>query len=93
MISMPHTVITPDKDAVISEIDIAAPPERVFRAITDPEEVRRRSPELDFFEMDTRVGGRWSFEMSQPYKGIKIRSCGPLSVGSRRRRRQGLMSS
>jgi uncharacterized protein YndB with AHSA1/START domain len=79
MISMPHTIVTPDRDAVISEIDIAAPPKRVFRAITDPEEIRRRSPELDFFEMDTRVGGRWCFEMSQPYKGVsRIRHEGEI---------------
>ena len=28
--------ITPDQDAVVAEIFIAAPPERVFQAITDP---------------------------------------------------------
>jgi uncharacterized protein YndB with AHSA1/START domain len=71
---MPQTILSPDQDVIVSEIDIAAPPERVFKAITDPEEVMRRAPELDFFEMDTRVGGRWSFEMNceqKPYHGFR----------------------
>jgi uncharacterized protein YndB with AHSA1/START domain len=69
---MAITLITPDLDAIVSEIDIAAPPERVFKAISDPVEVRRRSPELDVFEMDPRVGGAWRLEMRppQPYKGF-----------------------
>jgi uncharacterized protein YndB with AHSA1/START domain len=69
---MATTIITPDNDAIVSEIDIAAPPERVFKSITDPEEIRRRSPELKVFEMDARVGGRWYLEMplKQPYKGV-----------------------
>jgi uncharacterized protein YndB with AHSA1/START domain len=29
---MPPTTVTPDLDAIVSEIEIAAPPERVFRA-------------------------------------------------------------
>jgi uncharacterized protein YndB with AHSA1/START domain len=30
------TTITADRDAIIEEIEIAAPPERVFAAISDP---------------------------------------------------------
>lgn len=36
MTMMPRAQITPDQDAVVTEIDIAAPPERVFQALTDP---------------------------------------------------------
>ena len=79
---MPNTIVTPDQDTIISEIDIAAPPERVFRAISDAAEIRRRSPELDVFEMDLRVGGQWFLEMnceSQPYKGFsRIRHDGEI---------------
>jgi uncharacterized protein YndB with AHSA1/START domain len=78
---MPNTIVTPDQDTIISEIDIAAPPERVFRAISDAEEIRRRSPELDVFEMDVRVGGRWLLEMNceKPYKGFsRIRHDGEI---------------
>jgi uncharacterized protein YndB with AHSA1/START domain len=62
-----------DLDEVVCEIDIAAPPERVFKAISDPADIRRRSPGLDIFEMDTRVGGKWLLEMTpgQPYRGVK----------------------
>ena len=32
---MAKTIITPDQDAVVSEIEIAAPPEHVFRALIE----------------------------------------------------------
>jgi uncharacterized protein YndB with AHSA1/START domain len=56
-------------DAVITEIDIDAPPERVFRALTDSAELtlwwgEEPSVELKVMEMDPRVGGRWRFEGS-----------------------------
>jgi uncharacterized protein YndB with AHSA1/START domain len=71
---MATSILTPDLDVIVSEIDIAAPPERVFKAISEPAEVRRRSPELDVYEMDPRVGGAWYFEMRppQPYKGFAV---------------------
>jgi uncharacterized protein YndB with AHSA1/START domain len=71
---MATTTVTPNHDTIISEIDIAAPPERVFKAISDATEVRRRSPELHAFEMDARVGGKWYLEMHppHPYKGFKV---------------------
>jgi len=70
---MAQTIVTPDHDVIVTEIDIAAPPERVFKAITDPDEIRRRSPELDIYESEPRVGGRWFFEMDcskNPYHGV-----------------------
>ena len=71
---MASTLITPDQDAIISEIDISAPPERVFKSLTDAAEIRRRSPELSAYEMDPRVGGKWYLEMRppQPYKGFDL---------------------
>jgi uncharacterized protein YndB with AHSA1/START domain len=44
---MTTTIVTPDQDAIVSEIQIAAPPERVFRAISDAGELKRwfTSPE------------------------------------------------
>jgi uncharacterized protein YndB with AHSA1/START domain len=66
--------VTPDHGTIISEIDIAAPPERVFKAISDADEIRRRGPNLGVFEMDTRVGGKWLLEMPcpKPYKGFEV---------------------
>jgi uncharacterized protein YndB with AHSA1/START domain len=71
---MATTIITPNQDAIVSEIDIAAPPERVFKAIADAEEVRRRAPELSLYEMDARLGGKWRLEMrpQQPYHGFSV---------------------
>ena len=63
---MRSTIITPDQDALISEIQIAAPPERVFEALTQSDQLARwwTTPEcpLEFFEMDARRGGRWHFK-------------------------------
>ena len=68
------TAITADQDAIVSEIDISAPPERVFKAISYAAEIRRRSPELSVYELDPRVGGKWRLEMRppQPYHGFKV---------------------
>jgi uncharacterized protein YndB with AHSA1/START domain len=51
-------------DAVTAEVEIAAPPARVFAALTDPRQLagwwgREPSVELVACEMDARPGGRW----------------------------------
>jgi uncharacterized protein YndB with AHSA1/START domain len=71
---MATAIITPDQDTIISEIDIAAPPDRVFDAIANPETVRRRAPQLDVYEMDLRVGGKWRLEMRvpKPHHGVSV---------------------
>jgi uncharacterized protein YndB with AHSA1/START domain len=61
---MTHTSVT-DQDAVVSEIHIAAPPERVFLAISDAQQLKRwfddASCKHKLWEMDARPGGRWRF--------------------------------
>jgi uncharacterized protein YndB with AHSA1/START domain len=52
---------------IVATVDIAAPRERVFRALTDPQELMQwwGSPETyraDAREADLRVGGRWRVE-------------------------------
>jgi uncharacterized protein YndB with AHSA1/START domain len=71
---MPPAIVTPDQDTIVSEIDIAAPADRVFQAICDPETVRRRCPYLDVFEMELRVGGKWHLEltMPKPHHGVSV---------------------
>ena len=66
---MATTQITPDNDAVISEIEIAAPPERVFQAlITRAQALQWGSNDLfkmTHWEMDARLGGAWRFVSQQ----------------------------
>lgn len=65
MTNTPSSQITPDHDAVITEIEIAAPPERVFRAIVDPDQALQWGGgdnfEIILWEMDPRPGGKWTF--------------------------------
>jgi len=62
---MTTATISSDQDSIVCEIEIAASPERVFRALTDAAEVRQwgNSPEfeLKIWEMDPRPGGKWRF--------------------------------
>jgi uncharacterized protein YndB with AHSA1/START domain len=56
---------TPNVDEIVSELQIAAPPERVFQALVDPRQVVKwwgqsgmyRATE---YHSDLRVGGKWS---------------------------------
>lgn len=60
------TTVTSEQDAIVSEIDISAPPERVFKALTDPAELQRwfTNPECPAksWEMDPRPGGHYRYE-------------------------------
>ncbi len=61
----PKSVVTADNDAVVAEIQIAAPPERVFHALTDERELIRwfnnaGCPDK-FWKMDARLGGQYGY--------------------------------
>jgi len=62
---MSKAIITPDQDAIIAEIDIAAPPSRVFEALTDPKQLLHwftdASCPVKFWRMDARLGGSYSY--------------------------------
>jgi uncharacterized protein YndB with AHSA1/START domain len=62
---MPIATITPDQDAVIAEIDISAPPSRVFEALTNPDQLLHwftdASCPVKFWKMDARPGGSRSY--------------------------------
>jgi uncharacterized protein YndB with AHSA1/START domain len=66
---MASTTITPDLDAVVSEIQITAPPERVFQALIDPKQVMSwwtsDDCQIESFSMDAKRGGRWSYDTKQ----------------------------
>jgi len=58
------------QDTITQEIDIAAPPDRVFKALTDAVELKEwwgkePSVELHHFEMDGRKGGFWTFDCTE----------------------------
>src|SRR5207302_9214604 len=61
---MSTVCITPDQDVIVAEIQIAAPPDRVFQAITDPQQVPQWWGQQDMYrvtswEGDLRPGGKW----------------------------------
>jgi len=62
---MATAIITSDQDAIVSEVEIAAPPERIFQALIDPAQAKQwgSSPSftMKIWEMDARPGGKWRF--------------------------------
>lgn len=61
---MATVTVTPDQDAVLAEIHIAAPVERVFAAISDPNQVKNWWGQKGKYrhtdsESDVRPGGKW----------------------------------
>ncbi len=64
---MATATLTPDQTTVLAEIFIAAPPERVFQAITDPVQLPRWWGQAGLYQitrttMDLRPGGKWRSE-------------------------------
>ncbi len=62
---MATVAITPDQNTVVGEIFIAAPPERVFQAITDPRQMPQWWGQQGVYRItewkgDVRPGGKWS---------------------------------
>jgi uncharacterized protein YndB with AHSA1/START domain len=57
--------ITPDNDSVITEIEIAAPPQRVFEALINRDQALQwgtgEAFEITLWDMDARPGGKWHF--------------------------------
>ncbi len=62
------------QDSVVTEIDIAAPPARVFAALTDVQQLKQwwisSICEEVVWKMDARDGGEWSFSTSPASKTI-----------------------
>jgi uncharacterized protein YndB with AHSA1/START domain len=61
---MPTTIHT-HEDAIITEIEIAAPAERVFTALTDGSQLMQWFSSLEcpakFWKMDARLGGKYGY--------------------------------
>ena len=61
---MATATVTPDQNTVIAEVFIAAPPARVFQAISDPTQLPRWWGQSGLYHvtkstMDVRPGGKW----------------------------------
>lgn len=61
---MATATLTPDQTTVLAEVFIAAPPERVFQAITDPAQLAKWWGESNLYRVtermsDLRPGGKW----------------------------------
>jgi uncharacterized protein YndB with AHSA1/START domain len=62
---MATIALTPDQNVIEAEIFVAAPPERVFQALTDPEQMPRWWGQqgryrITEWKADLRPGGKWS---------------------------------
>ena len=62
---MATVALTPDHDTIEAEIFVAAPPERVFQALTDPSQMPRWWGQAGMYRItecqaDLRPGGKWS---------------------------------
>lgn len=84
---MPNPTHISMQDAIVAEIQIAAPPERVFQAITRPEELIRwftdGSCPAKIWQLDARRGGRWKFATDiskKPLNGVmQFRAAGEIT--------------
>src|SRR5207244_1304791 len=64
-ILMATVAISPDQDTIFAEIFIAAPPARVFEAITNPKQMplwwgQQDIHRITAWKADLRPGGKWS---------------------------------
>jgi uncharacterized protein YndB with AHSA1/START domain len=62
---MATVTVTPDQNTIFAEIFIAAPPARVFEAITDPNQMpqwwsQHGIHRITAWKADLRPGGKWS---------------------------------
>lgn len=62
---MSQAVIIPDQDTIVSEIDVTAPPARVFEALTDSAQLMQwfndTACPVKYWKMDARKGGSYSY--------------------------------
>jgi len=70
---MATSKVSPDFDRLTAEIQIAAPPERVFQALVDPKQIvewwRNDVVSLEGVELEPRVGGRWGYQTNKAVDG------------------------
>jgi uncharacterized protein YndB with AHSA1/START domain len=65
------------QDAIVAEIEVAAPPERVFAALIDPQQLMQwwggeGRCKKRLWQIDARVGGQWRSESYDPTGKVAI---------------------
>ena len=73
------------QDVVIAEIDVAAPPERVFAALIDPQQLMQwwggeGRCKKRLWKIDARVGGQWRSESYDPTGNISVNGISDFNV-------------
>jgi uncharacterized protein YndB with AHSA1/START domain len=71
---MTSATVTPNQDALVSEIHIAAPRERVFQALIDQKQVTQwwtsEQCQIESFSLEPRQGGRWTYETKSSHLDV-----------------------
>jgi uncharacterized protein YndB with AHSA1/START domain len=66
---MTAATVTANQDAIVTEIQIAAPRERVFQALTSSSELMRWFTDpacpVEVWDMDARLGGRYRYKTAK----------------------------
>jgi uncharacterized protein YndB with AHSA1/START domain len=66
---MATVLVTPDNGAIVSDIYIAAPPERIFEALVDPKQVMTwwtgKDCRIENFALEPKCGGTWRYDTAQ----------------------------
>jgi uncharacterized protein YndB with AHSA1/START domain len=82
---MTSTQIMTSQDAIVAEIEVGAPPERVFAALIDPQQLTqwwggegRCNKRL--WQIDARVGGQWRSESYDPTGKVSINGISDFNV-------------
>lgn len=80
-------VTQPDDTSIVIQRPLAAPPEKVWRAHTEPDHLRRWLGRADFpltrCEMDVRVGGRYRWVFTESASGAEMGVSGQYEVVER----------
>jgi uncharacterized protein YndB with AHSA1/START domain len=83
---MPNVVVTPDQDAVICEVQIAAPADAIFHALTDSDLLMRwwngrGGPcRTTVWEIDPRLGSRMRHVAHDPSGQMKVNGVSEFEV-------------
>jgi uncharacterized protein YndB with AHSA1/START domain len=83
---LPNAIVTPDQDAVVCEVEIAAPAEKIFQALTSSDMLMQwwngeGGPcQVDLWEIEPRVGGRMRHAAHDPTGQMKVNGVSEFKI-------------